>query len=64
VRWLARDHALTVLPAVSSLKALRRVSKPSAATRPFIGLGNPLLDGEQDDREYGAYYKNRRIGEG
>jgi hypothetical protein len=23
--WLARDHALTVLPAVSSLKSLRRV---------------------------------------
>ena len=29
--WLIRDHALTVLPAVSSLKALRRVARPSAA---------------------------------
>jgi CHAT domain-containing protein/tetratricopeptide (TPR) repeat protein len=43
--WLARDHAITVLPAVSSLKALRRVGKPSAAPRPMIGFGNPLLDG-------------------
>lgn len=43
--WLARDHALTVLPAVSSLKALRRVAHPSAATKPMIGFGNPLLDG-------------------
>jgi CHAT domain-containing protein/tetratricopeptide (TPR) repeat protein len=43
--WLARDHALTVLPAVSSLKALRQVSRPSAAAKPMIGFGNPLLDG-------------------
>ena len=45
VAWLAREHAITVLPAVSSLKALRRVGKPSAAPRPMIGFGNPLLDG-------------------
>ena len=43
--WLAREHAITVLPAVSSLKALRRVARPSAAPRPMIGVGNPLLDG-------------------
>src|SRR5208337_3178190 len=43
VAWLIRDHALTVLPAVSSLKALRRVSRPSAASKPMIGFGNPLL---------------------
>ena len=45
VAWLAREHAVTVLPAVSSLKALRRVGRPSAAPRPMIGFGNPLLDG-------------------
>ncbi len=43
--WLIRDHAITVLPAVSSLKALRRVAQPSAAEKPMIGFGNPLLDG-------------------
>jgi CHAT domain-containing protein/tetratricopeptide (TPR) repeat protein len=43
--WLIRDHALTVLPAISSLKALRRVARPSAAAKPMIGIGNPLLDG-------------------
>jgi tetratricopeptide (TPR) repeat protein/CHAT domain-containing protein len=47
--WLAREHAVTVLPAVSSLKALRRVGKPSIAPRPMIGFGNPLLDGAKDD---------------
>jgi CHAT domain-containing protein/tetratricopeptide (TPR) repeat protein len=45
VAWLAREHAVTVLPAASSLKALRRVARPSMALRPMIGVGNPLLDG-------------------
>ena len=52
--WLARRHAITVLPAVSSLKALRRVAKPSAATKPMIGFGNPLLDGDPAERPWEA----------
>jgi CHAT domain-containing protein len=43
--WLVRSHALSVLPAVSSLKALRHTGRPSIATKPLIGFGNPLLDG-------------------
>jgi CHAT domain-containing protein/tetratricopeptide (TPR) repeat protein len=43
--WLAREHAVTILPAVASLKALRRVAGPSTAPKPMIGVGNPLLDG-------------------
>jgi CHAT domain-containing protein/tetratricopeptide (TPR) repeat protein len=43
--WLARHHGLTVLPAVSSLKALRRTTRTSSAPKPMIGFGNPLLDG-------------------
>ena len=45
-RWLLRSHAITVLPAVSSLKALRLVAKPSTATQRMIGFGNPLLQGD------------------
>ena len=45
IAWLARDHAITILPAVSSLKALRRIGKPSTAPKPMIGFGNPLLKG-------------------
>jgi CHAT domain-containing protein/Flp pilus assembly protein TadD len=59
VRWLTRDHPLTVLPAVSSLKALRSVSKPSLATRPHIGFGNPLLDGAQQDPKFGTASRQR-----
>ena len=57
VSWLARSHAISVLPAVSSLKALRRVGRPSAATKSVIGFGNPLLDGDQTHPEFGAHDK-------
>jgi CHAT domain-containing protein/tetratricopeptide (TPR) repeat protein len=57
--WIIRDHAITVLPAVSSLKALRRVARPSTAARPMIGFGNPLLDGDQNHPRFGAYFKKR-----
>jgi len=59
VGWLARDHAITVLPAVASLKTLRRVTRPSAAPKPMIGFGNPLLDGDQDDPMLGMYFKEQ-----
>ncbi|MGE4146923.1 MAG: tetratricopeptide repeat protein [Hyphomicrobiaceae bacterium] len=45
VSWLGRRQAITLLPAVSSLKALRRDAKPSLAKRPYIGFGNPTLSG-------------------
>jgi CHAT domain-containing protein len=43
--WFARSHALTVLPPVSSLKALRQLAKESRANRTLVGFGNPLLNG-------------------
>jgi CHAT domain-containing protein/tetratricopeptide (TPR) repeat protein len=46
VAWLARSHAITMLPAVSSLKALREFAKQSHASNPYIGFGDPLLDGD------------------
>jgi CHAT domain-containing protein len=46
--WLIRSHAITVLPSVSSLKALRQLVKDSHASRTLIGFGDPLLDGRPD----------------
>jgi CHAT domain-containing protein/tetratricopeptide (TPR) repeat protein len=43
--WLGRKHAITVLPSAASLQALRRFAKPSKASAPFAGFGNPLLIG-------------------
>jgi CHAT domain-containing protein/tetratricopeptide (TPR) repeat protein len=44
-RWMVRDHAITTLPAVSSLKALREQARQGGASLPMVGFGNPLLDG-------------------
>jgi CHAT domain-containing protein/tetratricopeptide (TPR) repeat protein len=44
--WLSRQHAVTVLPAVASLKALRNVASGSSAKKSMIGFGNPLLEGD------------------
>jgi CHAT domain-containing protein len=52
--WLAKSHAVAILPALSSLMALRRVSKPSTAPRPLIGFGNPLLNGDPLNRPWEA----------
>ncbi len=46
VKWLGTTAPISILPSVSSLRALRRVSKPSQATKPFLGFGNPLLTGD------------------
>jgi CHAT domain-containing protein len=43
--WLARRHAVSVLPAVASLKALRQFSrKDQGAKKPLIGFGDPIFD--------------------
>jgi CHAT domain len=44
--WLAKSNAITVLPSVSSLKALRELAKTSRAKNAMIGFGNPLLLGQ------------------
>jgi CHAT domain-containing protein/tetratricopeptide (TPR) repeat protein len=45
-RWLVERYAMSVLPSVDSLGSLRRLAPPSAGRRPFIGVGDPLLDGK------------------
>ena len=61
VAWLIRKHAITILPAVSSLGALRELAKPSDAIELYIGFGNPLLDGEPEKfKEDGAAAKLAR----
>lgn len=45
VPWLARKYAMTTLPTVSSLRALRRFAKATRANKPFRGFGDPLLEG-------------------
>jgi tetratricopeptide (TPR) repeat protein len=41
--WLIRRHAVTVLPSVSSLRALRIIAKGGQAPKPLIGFGDPVF---------------------
>jgi TPR repeat protein/CHAT domain-containing protein len=47
VPWLAKKYALSTLPSVSSLKALRVFAKKEHSTEPFTGFGDPVLDGKE-----------------
>ncbi len=43
--WLIRRHALSVLPSVPSLSALRKFAVNGTAVKPFFGIGDPVLVG-------------------
>lgn len=43
--WLGLRQPITILPSLSSLRALQAVAKPSGGGTPYLGVGNPLLDG-------------------
>ncbi|MSQ50907.1 MAG: CHAT domain-containing protein, partial [Betaproteobacteria bacterium] len=45
IPWLAKKYAMTVLPAVSSLRALRAFARTPPGTQPFAGFGDPVLAG-------------------
>ena len=42
--WLIKRQAVTVLPSVASLKALRGSARKEAATKPMIGFGDPVFN--------------------
>jgi S1-C subfamily serine protease/CHAT domain-containing protein/tetratricopeptide (TPR) repeat protein len=42
--WLLKRHAVTVLPAVASLRALRTFGRKDQAGKPMIGFGDPVFD--------------------
>ncbi len=44
-KWLGAQHPITVLPAVSSLAALRSLPKQTMAAEAYIGFGDPALAG-------------------
>jgi len=50
VPWLANKYAITVLPSVSSLRALRTFAKGAVGDAPFVGFGDPVLGGDGSAR--------------
>ena len=45
--WLLKRHAVSVLPSVTSLKALRAFARRDQNTKPMTGFGDPLFDPAQ-----------------
>jgi CHAT domain-containing protein len=50
VAWLGSRQAITILPSVTSLNALRAVAKASEAPSRYVGFGNPTLNGSPECR--------------
>jgi tetratricopeptide (TPR) repeat protein/CHAT domain-containing protein len=44
--WLLKRHAISVLPSVGSLKALRVLARGESAALPMIGFGDPVFGPE------------------
>jgi CHAT domain-containing protein/tetratricopeptide (TPR) repeat protein len=41
--WLIKQHAITVLPSVASLQALRQMPMTAENREPFVGFGDPVF---------------------
>ena len=57
--WLGTRQAITVLPSVASLKALRHFAKSGRTRKAYLGIGNPLLEGPRADLHFAAIMKDR-----
>ncbi|MBS0525067.1 MAG: CHAT domain-containing protein [Proteobacteria bacterium] len=47
VQWLARSHAVSLVPSSAALQALRRLPPASRAREWLIGFGDPFFNAEQ-----------------
>jgi CHAT domain-containing protein len=47
-QWLLKRHAVSVLPSVASLKALRAFARKDEAKNPLIGFGDPVFGTETE----------------
>lgn len=45
VDWFGQKYSLSYLPSVSSIRALREFQRGGEAREPFVGFGDPLLEG-------------------
>ena len=48
--WLLKRHAVSVLPSVASLKALRSFARKDKAREPLIGFGDPVFNADEESR--------------
>ena len=46
--WLLRRHAISMLPSVATLKALRVFARKGQGGKPLIGFGDPVFDADEE----------------
>lgn len=70
IDWLVKHYAMSVLPSVSALRALRQFAKPVAGQTPFIGFGDPLLEDVPEApgakralRKFSGLFRNLQVAE-
>ena len=51
VPWLARTHAVTIVPSSAALRTLRQLPPGSDAREQMIGFGDPIFSKAQADEE-------------
>jgi CHAT domain-containing protein len=61
VDWLIRQHGVTVLPSVASLKVLRSRSAAAGATKRLIGFADPVFDRDQNARVVASVTAERGV---
>jgi CHAT domain-containing protein len=72
--WLLKRHAVSVLPSVASLKALRVFGSKGQAAKPLVGFGDPIFNPENQpdakekitvaSRSYPEFWKGLEIDRG
>jgi CHAT domain-containing protein len=61
VDWLIKRQAVTVLPSVTSLRALRVLAHQDRASRPMVGFGDPIFDPQERARAVAERAANTRL---
>ena len=68
-KWLIKKHALTTLPSIASLKALRQFAgKTASAPKALIGFGDPVFSKAKkptalasNNAGFSSYYRGGRV---
>jgi CHAT domain-containing protein len=58
--WLGARQPISVLPSVGSIRSFRAYARAGEAKRPYIGFGNPLLEGDSRVDAHGKLAQTAR----
>ncbi len=60
--WLTKRHAVSVMPSLASLRALRQVGRRDQAPKPLTGFADPVFNAAAASGRRGAQKKSRSLG--